>query len=91
MMHVDTFGGDATTCQATDRPTAPRHRFSLTAAELLRLGLSQVGYVTAAMNGGRLVNIVIRGADGTAVATAEDLEHVVEIAEQLGLVLVPVH
>lgn len=71
--------------------TAARHHFTLTANELMQLGLFRVGYVTEAMVAGRGVEIVVHGANGMAIATANSIEHAVDIADHLGLVLIPVH
>jgi hypothetical protein len=89
-MRIDTSGHAVETLPAEDRP-APRRSLSLTTAELLRLGLYRVGYVTVARSPSRDVNIVVHGADGMAVATADSVELAVDLADELGLILVPVH
>jgi hypothetical protein len=89
-MRVDTFGDEALAQQAGDHNTS-RHSLDLTAAELRRLGLSRVGYVTVAASAGGDIDIVIHGADGMTVANANSVEVAVDLAYQLGLTLVPVH
>lgn len=89
-MRVDTFGQDAMARQTQDR-TAREQCVSLTTAELLRLGLSRIGYVTAVISPGGGADIVIHGADGMTVARANSVELAVDFADQLGLALVPVH
>ena len=89
-MRIDTFGREAPAQQAGDHNTS-RHCLDLTAAELLRLGLSQVGYVTVAASASGDLDIVIHGADGMTVASAKSVAVAVDLAYQLGLTLVPVH
>lgn len=89
-MRIDTAGHAVETLPAEDRP-APRRSLSLTTAELLQLGLYRVGYVTIARGPGGDANIIVHGADGMAVATADSVELVVDLADELGLILVPVH
>jgi hypothetical protein len=89
-MRVDTFGREALAHQAEDHNT-PRHCMNLTTAELLRLGLFRVGYVTVAAGASGDIDIVIHGADGMTVATANSVTLAVDRAYQLGLTLVPVH
>jgi hypothetical protein len=86
-MQVDAIAGAR---PAEDR-TARRHRFKLTAAELLQLGLFRVGYVTEVASPERGVDIVVHGANGMAIAAVDSIEHAVDIADHLGLALVPVH
>lgn len=71
--------------------TAARHHLNLTANELMQLGLFRVGYVTEAMIAGRGVEITVHGANGMAIATANSIERAVDIADHLGLALVPLH
>ena len=86
-MQVDTVAGARSAEGRTDR----RHRLNLTAAELLQLGLFRVGYVTEASSPGGGVDIVVHGANGMAIAAVDSIEHAVDIADHLGLALVPVH
>lgn len=72
------------------RPAAPqRPRF--TTSEFLQLGLFRVAYLTRVPGHDGKTEIVIHGADGMAVAVVETGDLAAELAEQLGLMLVPVH
>lgn len=75
---------------AVDRAVPPR-RLDLTAFELLQLGLFRIGYVTDGRNTDGGPGIVIHGANGMAIARADNVEHAVDLAVQLDLTLVPVH
>jgi len=89
-MRVAAFGHDAEFRPADDRPT-PRRRISLTAGELLQLGMDRVGYVTAVMRLGGEVEIVVHAANGLSIARADSVKHAVDLADHLGLALVQVH
>jgi hypothetical protein len=89
-MRVDAFGRDAE-LRLVDEDPAPRRRISLTAGELLQLGVNRVGYVTAITRLGGEVEIVIHAANGMPISRADSVEHAVDLAEHLGLALVPVH
>jgi hypothetical protein len=80
----------ADTCLAEDR-TAARYRLTPTTDELLQLGLFSVGYVTTRASTGGGVAIVIHAANGMVVATTDNVERAVDLADQLGLAMVPVH
>ena len=71
--------------------TASRHGFNLTANELMQLGLFRVGYVTEVSSAGRGIEIVVHGANGMPIATVDCIERAVDLADHLGLALVPVH
>jgi hypothetical protein len=90
MMRVDVFGRDAELRLVDDCP-APQRRVSLTAGELLQLGVNHVGYVTAVTRLGGEVEIVIYAANGMTIAKADSVEHAADLANHLGLALVPVH
>jgi hypothetical protein len=80
----------AETCLAED-PAAARHRLGPTTGELAQLGLFRVGYVTTTVSIGGGVDIVIHAANGMVVATTDSVERAVDVADQLGLAMVPVH
>ena len=86
-MHIDTA---TKTHAAEDRPAARRHA-SLTVYELMQLGLFRVGYVTQEASAGHGTEIVVHGANGMAIATVDSVERALDIADYLGLALVPVH
>ena len=69
----------------------PRQHFSLTPNELMQLGLFRVGYVTEVSGPGRSTQLIVHGANGMPIATVDSVEHAINVAEHLGLSLVPVH
>jgi len=58
---------------------------------LLQLGLFRIGYLTAVPSTRGDMDIVIHGADGNAIATVDKVELAVDLADRLGLALVPLH
>jgi hypothetical protein len=86
-MQVDPIAG----ARAGEKRVAGGHGFSLTANELMQLGLFRVGYVTGVSSAGRGTEIVVHGANGMPIATVDSIEQALDLAEHLGLALVPVH
>lgn len=75
---------------ADNRPTAPdRPRF--TTNEFLQLGLFRVAYLTQVSGQDGTIDVVLHGADGLAVAVLDSRDMAVDLADQLGLMLVAVH
>jgi hypothetical protein len=74
-----------------DDPITARHGSIPTTGELQQWGLFRVGYVTTRMSIGGGVDIVIYAANGLAVATTDSVERAVDLADELGLAIVPVH
>jgi len=68
-----------------------RHAQRLSICEFLQLGLFRVAYLTQVEDDDGTVNVVVHGADGMAVAAVATTELAAELAEQLGLMLVPLH
>jgi hypothetical protein len=72
------------------RPAAPR-RPHFSTSEFLQLGLFRVAYLTRVNGHDGTTDVVIHGADGMAVAVVDTGDIASDLAEQLGLRLVPVH
>jgi hypothetical protein len=89
-MQVETFDRDADVHPAEDA-ARQEDRLILTTSEFRELGLSQIGYVTAVTRAQGDADIVIYGADGLPVARVDTVEAAVDLVQQLGLAIVPVH
>ncbi len=89
-MQSDMSRHDTDLFPADGRPV-PAHRWNLTPDEFLHLGLDRVGYIVAIASANRGIEVIIYGADGEAVVRADSVDVAVDMAHQLGLVLVPVH
>jgi hypothetical protein len=83
--------GTADTGSLAQPMMAPFDVRSLTSTQLRWLGLAQIAYVTAGRASDGLADYVMRGADGVTVAAFDELDLVLEVADRLGLALVPVH
>jgi len=77
--------------EALDREAAARDGPVLTTSEFRQLGLSRIGYLMAVIKARGDTDIVIQGADGLTVARADSVDNAMDLADQLGLTLVPVH
>jgi hypothetical protein len=75
------------TCTGDRRSAALRR---MTAEQLLQLGSRQVAYLKSGRCEGA-VYFVLYGADGTPVASADDIATAVEVAVDRGLEFVSVH
>lgn len=64
---------------------------SLTADEFRQLGVTRLAFVTGLRTQDGATNYVIHGADGIAIAVVDQQDLVVDLAAQLGLVLLTVH
>jgi hypothetical protein len=88
-MQSDMSRHDADRCPADGRPI-PGKGWNLTPTQFLHLGLDRVGYIVAIASASRGIEVIIFGADGEAVVRADSVEVAVDLAHELGLVLVPV-
>jgi hypothetical protein len=87
-MQADTTQREPTIHPA--EPDATRHRFNLTQDELQRLGMFRIAYLVGTRSPDGF-QVVIHGADGMAVATADTIASAVQLSQELGLALVAVH
>ncbi len=63
----------------------------LTVAQFRVFGVTKVAYVTVSQDADDTPAYTMRGADGVVVANFDDVDLVFEIANHLGLAVVPVH